>query len=100
MNAADVAALEPQAEKVAQLLAAMGNAKRLMALCRMADSEVSVGSLAEAVGLSQSGLSQHLAKLRAMGLVETRRDAQTVYYRLASPETRELIALLQRLYCP
>lgn len=100
MNAADVAALEPQAEKVAQLLAAMGNAKRLMALCRMADSEVSVGNLAEAVGLSQSGLSQHLAKLRAMGLVETRRDAQTVYYRLASQETRELIALLQRLYCP
>lgn len=95
----DFAALAPKADKVAELLSALAHSKRLMAMCRMMDEEVSVGVLAETVGLGQSALSQHLSKLRALDLVTTRRDGQTIYYRLASPEARELIATLYRLYC-
>lgn len=98
-SSGDLAALEPKADKVAELLAALAHPKRLMAMCRMMEEEVSVGQLAEAVGLGQSALSQHLSKLRALGLVTTRRDGQTIYYRLASPEARELIGTLYRLYC-
>lgn len=98
-TADDLAALAPKADKVAELLSALAHSKRLMAMCRMMDEEVSVGALAEAVGLGQSALSQHLSKLRALGLVTTRREGQTIYYRLASPEARELIATLYRLYC-
>ncbi|MCC5977373.1 MAG: helix-turn-helix transcriptional regulator [Salinarimonas sp.] len=99
VKASDLQALEPKADKVAQLLTALGHSKRLMAMCRMMDEEVSVGTLAEAVGLGQSALSQHLSKLRALGLVTTRREGQTIYYRLASDEARELIGTLYRLYC-
>ena len=99
VNGSELQALEPKADKVAQLLMALGHSKRLMAMCRMMDDEVSVGVLAEEVGLGQSALSQHLSKLRALGLVTTRRDGQTIYYRLASPEARELISTLYRLYC-
>jgi ArsR family transcriptional regulator, virulence genes transcriptional regulator len=77
----DMQLLEPKADKVAQLLMALGHSKRLMAMCRMMDDEVSVGVLAEEIGLGQSALSQHLSKLRALGLVTTRRDGQTIYYR-------------------
>jgi len=98
-TADDLAALAPKADKVAELLSALAHSKRLMAMCRMMDEEVSVGVLAEEVGLGQSALSQHLSKLRALGLVTTRRDGQTIYYRLASPEARELIGTLYRLYC-
>lgn len=98
-TADDLAALAPKADKVAELLSALAHSKRLMAMCRMMDEEVSVGALAEAVGLGQSALSQHLSKLRALGLVTTRREGQTIYYRLASPEARELISTLYRLYC-
>ena len=65
---------------------AAAGAKRLLALCRLAIAgEMSVGDLAEAVGLSQSALSQHLAKLRFDGLVETRREAQVLHYRISDP---------------
>lgn len=99
VKASDLQALEPKADKVAQLLTALGHSKRLMAMCRMMDDEVSVGTLAESVGLGQSALSQHLSKLRALGLVTTRREGQTIYYRLASEEARELIGTLYRLFC-
>lgn len=99
VKASDLQALEPKADKVAQLLTALGHSKRLMAMCRMMDEEVSVGTLAESVGLGQSALSQHLSKLRALGLVTTRREGQTIYYRLASEEARELIGTLYRLFC-
>ncbi len=74
-----VVALEAKAEEVAALLSSMANAKRLLVLCQLVEGERSVGDLAEVVGLSQSALSQHLAKMRLQGLVETRREAQTVY---------------------
>jgi DNA-binding transcriptional ArsR family regulator len=64
------------AEDAATLLAAMGNTKRLMILCHLLDGELSVGQIAHAVDLSQSALSQHLAKLRRLQIVSTRRDKQ------------------------
>lgn len=96
-NPVDV--MESRAEEAARLLSALGQTKRLMVLCRLVDNEMSVGALAEAVGLGQSALSQHLARLRDLGIVATRREAQTIYYRLASENARRLIGLLYDLYC-
>ena len=79
----------------AALLAAMANPKRLVVLSLLTTSEMAVGALAEAVGLSQSALSQHLSKLRAQGLVSTRRDAQTIYYSSDSPAVKAVLAALE-----
>lgn len=94
-----LAALETKAEEVSRVLDAMANPKRLLVLCALLDGEESVGALAEGVGLSSAALSQHLGKMRALGLVETRRDGQTIYYRLASAQVRVLLETLYRLYC-
>nr|WP_069306465.1 metalloregulator ArsR/SmtB family transcription factor [Methylobrevis pamukkalensis] len=95
----DPAVMEKKADQAARLLAALGQTKRLMVLCRLADREMSVGALAEAVALSQSALSQHLARLRDLGIVTTRREAQTIYYSLASDEARQLIGVIYDIYC-
>jgi DNA-binding transcriptional ArsR family regulator len=78
---------------------ALANPNRLMILCELHKGERSVGELERAIGLRQSPLSQHLAKLRRDGLVTTRRQAQTIYYTLASAEAEKVIALLYRMYC-
>jgi DNA-binding transcriptional ArsR family regulator len=65
----------------------------------LAGGEKCVGELAREVGLDQSPLSQHLAKLREDGLVATRRDAQTIYYRIAKPEVLRVLKLLKEIYC-
>ncbi|MEX3011922.1 ArsR/SmtB family transcription factor [Hoeflea sp. TYP-13] len=91
--------LSGNAEQAAQLLAAMANPKRLLILCNLVGGEMAVGSLAKTVELSQSALSQHLAKLRALKLVKTRRDAQTIYYSLASGEVQAILETLYGLYC-
>jgi ArsR family transcriptional regulator, virulence genes transcriptional regulator len=99
--AAGLAELERRATDAAQLLKLLANENRLMILCRLvAQREMSVGSLAAAVGLSQSALSQHLARLREEGLVSTRRDGQTVYYHVGDPKARRLLTLLTNIYCP
>jgi DNA-binding transcriptional ArsR family regulator len=99
--ATGIADLERNAAAAAQLLKLLANENRLLILCRLvAEREMSVGELAAAVRLSQSALSQHLAKMREEGLVATRRDAQTVYYRVANPDARRLLALLKSIYCP
>ena len=82
-----------------ETLKAMANPKRLAILCHIADRELRVTDLAAEVELSQSALSQHLAKLRDLRLVATRREQQTIYYRLDSPEIVTLIATLRKLYC-
>lgn len=92
--------MENNADQAAQLLASMANSRRLMVLCHLVEGECSVGALAQRVGLSQSALSQHLARMRSQGLVAARRDGQTVFYRLASTEVRALLETLHRLYCP
>jgi DNA-binding transcriptional ArsR family regulator len=90
-----------QAEEAAGLLKAMASEVRLLVLCHLAESgELSVGQLQDRVGLGQSALSQHLAKLREEGLVATRKDAQTVFYRVCDPKAEQLLALLHDLFCP
>jgi DNA-binding transcriptional ArsR family regulator len=91
--------LEARADEASRLLTAMANAKRLMVLCSLLEGEKSVGDLAVIVGLMPSALSQHLGKMRSLRLVETRRDGQTIYYRLASVEVRAVLETLYRLYC-
>jgi len=93
--------LERKAAEAAGLLKLLANENRLLILCRLAVAgEMSVGDLADAVDLSQSALSQHLAKMREDGLVATRREAQTVFYRIADPNAARLLALLKSIYCP
>ena len=94
-----LAVLEARAEEAAALLASMANAKRLLVLCHLVERECSVGDLAVVAGLNQSALSQHLSKMRLQGLVATRRDGQTIYYRLASREVRKVLETLYELYC-
>lgn len=91
--------LEPRAEEAAQLLTAMANPKRLLILCNLLEQERSVSELSKIVGLEQSPLSQHLSKLRALGLVKTRRDGQTIFYRLASEPVTRVLTTLYDIYC-
>ena len=104
LTAADktgMASFERKAAEAASLLKLLANENRLLILCRLAlAGEVSVGDLADAVGLSQSALSQHLAKMRDEGLLATRREAQTVYYRIADPNAARLLKVLKSIYCP
>lgn len=95
----DPADLAPNARKATALLKALANEKRLLVLCLLSQGERAVGDLEAAVGLSQSALSQHLARLRADGLVATRRQAQTILYRLASADAKAVIDTLYALYC-
>src|SRR5262245_2686918 len=96
-----IAELERKAAEAAGLLKLLANENRLLILCRLAVvGEMSVGDLADAADLSQSALSQHLAKMREDGLVATRREAQTVFYRIADPNAARLLALLKDIYCP
>jgi len=81
------------------LMRALGHEKRLLILCHLAKGELSVGALAVRLEMAQSPLSQHLARLRHDGLVETRREAQTIYYRLCSREAGKVIKLLYKTYC-
>lgn len=95
----------PSEDEIASLmravstLKAMANPKRLAILCLLGEGEMNVNDLSIEVDLSQSALSQHLAKLRELHLVSTRREQQTIYYRLDSPEIATLIATLRKLYC-
>lgn len=88
-----------QARQAASLLRALANPTRLMLLCSLVEGEHSVSELNARIPMSQSALSQHLARLREERLVATRRESQTIYYRIADPMVLELIAPLHRRYC-
>ena len=88
------------ADKAAEFLTLLGNSKRLAIMSHLLESELSVGAIAEKVSLSQSALSQHLAKLREQGLVAYRREAQVLFYRVEDPRALRLLALLHELFCP
>ncbi len=92
--------LRAKAVEAAHLLEMMANPRRLMILCELADGERSVGELVPVVGLQQAALSQHLARLRAAGLVDTRRASQMIYYRLANPAVVAVINTLAAVFCP
>ena len=92
--------LAKQAGEAAQLLKMLANEKRLLILCFLAvRGEMTVGELVGVVKLSQSALSQHLAKLRADGLVEFRRASQTLHYRVADQRALRLLQVLKEIYC-
>ena len=91
---------ERSAASAARLLKALANHRRLMILCTLADGERSVGDLADELDLGQSALSQHLARLRALGIVAARREAQTIYYRVADPAAARLLETLAAIFCP
>jgi len=91
--------LEKKAELAANTLKSLSNKWRLMILCQLVGGEKSVGELLEAVELSQSALSQHLAVLRANGLVGTRRESQSIYYSIKGREAPVILAALYEVYC-
>jgi ArsR family transcriptional regulator len=95
----DAAQFEAKAREAANLLRALANQRRLMILCQLTEGERSVGQLLSPVGLSQSALSQHLAVLRDEGIVATRREAQTVWYRIADPAALKVVATLAEIFC-
>jgi ArsR family transcriptional regulator len=96
----DPRALQAKAGQVADLLGALANDRRLLILCKLVETgEATVGALADDIGLSQSALSQHLARMREEGVVTFRREAQTLWYRIADPRVETLLATLHRLYC-
>jgi ArsR family transcriptional regulator len=96
----DPETFEKKATEVADILRALANERRLMILCKLVEwGEGNVNSLADAVGLSQSALSQHLARMREEGLVTFRRDSQTLWYRIADPRIEQLFATLHKLFC-
>lgn len=98
--AVNVEELEAKACDIAAMLKALGNERRLMILCQLvAHGEMSVGKLGEAIQLGQSALSQHLAKMRDEGIVSTRREGQTIWYRISDERVEELMGNLYRIYC-
>ncbi len=100
MSRASTRALERQARDVAALLRMFANEHRLLIACKLVEyGEAKVGTLAEEVGLSASALSQHLTKLKAEGIVASRRDSQTMWYRIADRRVEELFSTLHRLFC-
>ena len=99
MRKMKISELDKMAREASELLTAMANEKRLMILCHLLDGETNVNDLAGLVGMNQSALSQQLAKLRALKMVETRREAQQVYYRVASEEVERVLKTLYGIYC-
>ena len=97
---ADMADMAEHAKDAAKFLKKMANEHRLLVLCMLIDGELSVGQLNELTPLSQSSLSQHLASLREAGLVKTRRESQSIYYRLSGDEAIRIITVLHSIFCP
>jgi DNA-binding transcriptional ArsR family regulator len=95
----DFDAMQRNASDAVNLLKGLANESRLMIMCVLSEGEVSVGQLNQRINLSQSALSQHLAVLREQELVQTRRESQTIYYRLADTAAMSIIELLHDVYC-
>ena len=86
-------------ELAARALKAIAHPLRLKILCVVGDQEVCVQNIVDAVGTSQSNISQHLAILRDKSVLQTRKDANRVYYRVADPRTLQLIVLMREVFC-
>ncbi len=96
-----MADMTANSEEAAGLMRALSNGPRLLIMCHLAAAgELPVGALVQRVGLSQSALSQHLAKLREQELVEFRREAQSLHYRIADPRALRVLELLHDIFCP
>lgn len=95
----DLEVLQENAQSVSNLLKVMANKWRLLILCHLANEEMSVGDLESRLGLSQSALSQHLAVLRREKLVNTRRNAQSIFYSLESEDVKAVMGTLYERFC-
>jgi len=95
----DFGQMEANAHRACELLKAMANEARLIVLCQLIEGEKNVTELQDAAGLSQSAMSQHLAVLREQGVVTARREGQSVFYRLASPEATAIMETLHGQFC-
>ncbi|WMN58886.1 metalloregulator ArsR/SmtB family transcription factor [Pseudoalteromonas xiamenensis] len=95
----DFQAMAHNAEQAETLLKLMANKNRLMILCRLQQGEVSVSELNDSIPLAQSALSQHLASLRNAGIVSTRREGQTIYYRVADERVAVILQGLYTVFC-
>lgn len=95
----NIEAIKSKAGEAADFLKSMANDRRLIVLCELVKGERTVGELEAVVGLSQSALSQHLARLREAQVVKTRRESQTIHYSLANAGVKQLIGVLYDLYC-
>ena len=87
------------AGEVSEILKAIANPHRLLIMCKLIENEVSVGALAEELGVRDAVASQHLSILRRSGIVATRRDGQTIYYKIADKRVKSLIETLYRKFC-
>lgn len=96
----DLQHMQAAAGRASALMKTLGHAGRLMILCNLAEGERSVGDLADELQISQSALSQHLARMRGEGLVSTRRESQTVYYSISQGEVSKVIQSLYEIFCP
>lgn len=96
MNLADIqmATLSQNASQAAELLKVLANEQRLLLLCRLKHGECAVNELVELSGLSQSSVSQHLARIRGSGIVGTRREGTTIFYSLANEDIKAIIDML------
>lgn len=96
----DKEAFEASASDAANLMRMLSNERRLMILCQLEEGELPVGEIQARLDLSQSALSQHLALLREEGIVSTRRQAQSIFYRITDAATRQVIGTLAEIFCP
>jgi ArsR family transcriptional regulator, virulence genes transcriptional regulator len=94
-----VADMLAAADEASAMLKALANRHRLIIICQLIEQERSVGELAALLNIRDSTVSQHLALLRKDGLVTARRDGQTIWYSIGSPQARELVRTLYRVYC-
>ena len=99
ISANDLRAMRKHAGDAASMMRALSHEARLLVLCELVGGERTAGELVQRSGLSQSALSQHLAKLRDENLVATRREAQSIFYRIADPKAARLLGFLHEIYC-
>ena len=91
--------MQASAKSATDMLKLLGHPDRLMVLCQLKNGEASVGELSRMLNIKQSPLSQHLARMRHEGVVESRREAQTIYYRLSGDKVAQIVTVLYELYC-
>jgi DNA-binding transcriptional ArsR family regulator len=95
----DLDKMQKSAKTATDLLKLLGHPDRLMVLCQLKTGEQSVGELSRNLGIKQSPLSQHLARMRHEGVVESRREAQTIYYSISGDKVTKVVGVLYDLYC-
>ncbi len=100
ISISNLAQFKESASRAARLLKLIGNEQRLLVLCQLVEKEMSVGELQAGTDLSQSALSQHLARMRDDGIVTTRREKQMIFYSIADEATLQVMQTLAAIFCP